>query len=179
VTLSSQSVAELVLAARNGDIRASQALYERFAPAVHGCLLSYVTRSETDDLLQDVFETVLSRLDELRDAAAFPGWLMAVTRNAARQHLRQGGRSHEALSDVETDGCGPELKAEARQVLEVLVSLPPRYREVLVLRLVEGMTGPEIAASTGLTHGTVRVYLHEGMHLLRTSLSNNRITGGA
>ena len=44
------------------------------------------------------------------------------------------------------------------------------FRETLVLRLVEGMTGPEIAERTGLTHGSVRVNLHRGMQLLRPLL---------
>jgi RNA polymerase sigma-70 factor (ECF subfamily) len=43
----------------------------------------------------------------------------------------------------------------------------------LILRLVEGMTGPEIAARTGLTPGSVRVNLHRGMHQLRAKLSLN------
>ena len=46
-------------------------------------------------------------------------------------------------------------------------SLPDAYRETLTLRLVEGMTGPEIAACTGLTEGSVRVNLHRGMKQLR------------
>jgi RNA polymerase sigma-70 factor, ECF subfamily len=48
--------------------------------------------------------------------------------------------------------------------------LPEAYRETLVLRLVEGMTGPEIAARTGLTAASVRVNLHRGMKLLRERL---------
>ena len=48
--------------------------------------------------------------------------------------------------------------------------LPEAYRETLVLRLVEGMTGPEIAARAGLTPGSVRVNLHRGMLMLREAL---------
>jgi len=55
--------------------------------------------------------------------------------------------------------------------------LPETYRETLILRLVEGMTGPEIATRTGLTHGSVRVNLHRGMQQLRAKLNpgNSRI----
>jgi DNA-binding NarL/FixJ family response regulator len=49
--------------------------------------------------------------------------------------------------------------------------LPDTYRETLILRLVEGMTGPEIAARTGLTPGSVRVNLHRGMQQLREKLA--------
>jgi RNA polymerase sigma-70 factor, ECF subfamily len=48
--------------------------------------------------------------------------------------------------------------------------LPEAYRETLMMRLVEGMTGPEIAARTGLTPDSVRVNLHRGMKLLRDAL---------
>ena len=48
----------------------------------------------------------------------------------------------------------------AAAILDAIRALPDAYRETLILRLVEGMTGPEIAARTGLTHGSVRVNLH-------------------
>jgi RNA polymerase sigma-70 factor (ECF subfamily) len=56
--------------------------------------------------------------------------------------------------------------------------LPDAYRETLILRLVEGMTGPEIAARTGLKHGSVRVNLHRGMQQLRAKLSANPSSQG-
>ena len=52
-------------------------------------------------------------------------------------------------------------------LLKALRDLPDAYREPLILRFVEGMSGPEIAAHTGLTHGSVRVNLHRGMQMLR------------
>jgi RNA polymerase sigma-70 factor (ECF subfamily) len=48
--------------------------------------------------------------------------------------------------------------------------MPDTYRETLILRLVEGMTGPEIAEQTGLKHESVRVNLHRGMKILRHKL---------
>jgi RNA polymerase sigma-70 factor (ECF subfamily) len=59
---------------------------------------------------------------------------------------------------------------EAKEVLSAIRSLPEAYRETLSLRLVQGYSGPEIAALTGLSPGSVRVNLHRGMNLLRQKL---------
>jgi RNA polymerase sigma-70 factor (ECF subfamily) len=59
-------------------------------------------------------------------------------------------------------------------VLAIIQRLPESYREPLVLRLVEGMTGPEIAARTGLAPDSVRVNLCRGMKLLRDQLEGQR-----
>jgi RNA polymerase sigma-70 factor (ECF subfamily) len=59
---------------------------------------------------------------------------------------------------------------EALAVLALIRTLPEAYRDTLVLRLVEGLTGPEIAERTGLTPASVRVNLHRGMKLLREKL---------
>jgi len=64
----------------------------------------------------------------------------------------------------------PDVTAEARRVLAIIQTLPEAYRETLVLRLVEGYSGPEIAELTGLSHGSVRVNLHRGFRLLRDKL---------
>jgi DNA-directed RNA polymerase specialized sigma24 family protein len=66
----------------------------------------------------------------------------------------------------------------AAAMLDAVMSLPDAYRETLILRLVEGMTGPEIAARTGMTHGSVRVNLHRGMEQLRAILSPNASSHG-
>ena len=74
----------------------------------------------------------------------------------------------------EYDGVGlaaPQIHVSKQiAVIEVVRSLPDAYRETLVLRLVEGMTGQEIADRTGMTPASVRVNLHRGMRLLRDRL---------
>lgn len=62
-------------------------------------------------------------------------------------------------------------------ILAYVRSLPETYRETLILRLVEGMTGPEIATRTGLTPGSVRVNLHRGMQQLREKLAQSSGSG--
>jgi len=61
-------------------------------------------------------------------------------------------------------------RAEAERILEAIRELPEAYRETLVLRLVEGMSGPEIAERVGLSPDSVRVNLHRGMKQLREKL---------
>ena len=93
-----------------------------------------------------------------------------IARNRAMDFHRK------ARDTVSVDDCKPELPgadsspAKAEEILAIIRTLPDAYRETLVLRLVEGMTGPEIAASTGLTPASVRVNLHRGMKLLRAKL---------
>jgi len=158
----------LVEAAKAGDRSAFAALYDRYVRMVHGIVLTRVDRSHVDDLVQDVFVHALGRLASLREPAAFGGWLATIARNRATDHLRQRGRNEVPLED---DAAGPnEDRAEALAVLAVLRTMPDAYRETLALRLIEGMTGPEIAERTGLTPASVRVNLHRGMKMLRARL---------
>jgi len=163
--------APLVRAARAGDREAFGRLYERHARTVHGILLARAPRAEVDDLVHEVFLQAMRRLASLRDLSAFGPWLAAIARNRARDHFRRGVESVE----LKDDAAGtPHPEGEAMTVLAAIRRLPHAYRETLVLRLVEGLTGPEIAERTGLRPGSVRVNLHRGMQLLREALGKGR-----
>jgi RNA polymerase sigma-70 factor (ECF subfamily) len=157
----------LVAAALAGDRTAFAGLYARYVRLVHGILLSRIPPGEVEDLVQDVFLTALQQLGTLRDPAAFGGWIGAIARNRATDYLRRAPKTIE-LSDK--NGGSGGAAGDAHFVLAQIRSLPEAYRETLTLRLVEGMTGSEIAARTGLTEGSVRVNLHRGMKQLRERL---------
>ncbi len=161
---------QLVAAARDGDRTAFGRLYDRYAPMVHGLLLARVPRADVEDLVHDAFLQAMRRLGSLRNAEAFGPWLAAIARNRARDHWRRGEDTVELPDDV-PGTLHPE--GEALTVLAAIRRLPEAYRETLVLRLVEGMTGPEIAERTGLTPGSVRVNLHRGMQMLREALGRS------
>ncbi len=172
--------ARLVSAARNGDRAAFGRLYDQYARMVHGVLLAKVPVGEVDDLLQDVFLLALRRLSTLRETGSFGAWLAAIARNLANDYHRRSAPEDQLADDASDNdsdrGSASEDHAGAAvAILDVVRSLPDVYRETLILRLVEGMTGPEIAARTGLTHGSVRVNLHRGMQQLRAKLSPNPI----
>ena len=160
---------QLVIAARAGDRRAFAELYRRFVRAVHGVILARVPYREAADLTQDTFATALERLPQLVEPAAFPGWLLAIARNRATDALRTA-RPMAATGEMIDVPVAASRAAEVAQVLAALRGLPEAYQETLVLRLVEGLTGPEIAEQTGLAPGSVRVNLHRGMKLLRERL---------
>jgi len=169
VTESSEE-ALLVQAVRHGEQEAFAKLYSLYAPMVHGIVLARVPWGEVDDLVQDVFLVALKKLATLRDNAAFGAWLAMIARNRAMDFHRRRRETEELTDDIATAQGSSEADREAANVLEVICRLPEAYRETLVLRLVEGMTGPEIADRTGLTPASVRVNLHRGMKLLREKL---------
>ena len=161
------TVESLVAAARGGDRAAFGELHSLHAPMVHGLLLSWVPPGEAEDLTQEVFLSAMQKLASLRDDSAFGGWLATIARNRARDHYRRSKRWKPLPDDLPQEH---PPHAEAGEVLARIRDLPAAYREPLVLRLVEGMTGPEIAERMGMTPGSVRVNLHRGMKLLRQSL---------
>jgi RNA polymerase sigma-70 factor (ECF subfamily) len=156
-----------IRAAIDGDRDAFGELYVRYARMVHAILLARVPPGDAEDLVQDVFMAAMRQLRGLRTAAAFRGWLGAIARNRAIDYHR------ESRERVPLDHA-PALKSsggnDAFLVMAAIRALPEAYRETLIMRLVEGMTGPEIAERTGLTADSVRVNLCRGMKLLREKL---------
>jgi RNA polymerase sigma-70 factor (ECF subfamily) len=161
------ALADTIRAVADGDRDAFSLLYAAYVRMVHAILLGRVPRRDVDDLVQDVFVTAYTRIRELRDAAAFGGWLATIARNRATDYLR---RSHEQIELPPDLPGGDAIEADTMAVLDVIRKLPEAYRETLLMRLVEGMTGAEIAERSGLTPASVRVNLHRGMKLLREKL---------
>jgi RNA polymerase sigma-70 factor, ECF subfamily len=167
VVLAAGPDSALVDAARRGDRRAFGRLFEEHGAMVHGILLARVPARDAEDLLQDVFLAALQRLETLREAAAFGAWLATIARNRVVDFHRAQRTTTELPDDLAHED---PAQSEAEEVLVVIRALPEAYRETLVLRLVEGMSGPEIAARVGLTPESVRVNLHRGMKLLKERL---------
>src|SRR4051812_11160911 len=159
--------AQLVEEVRRGDRDAFAQLYDLYAPMVHGILLARVPFDDVNDLVQDVFLSAFKRIHTLREVGAFGGWLAMIARNRAVDFHRRKRETEELPENLARRAS---VDPEAREALRLIRTLPDAYKETLVLRLVEGMTGPEIAERTGLTPASVRVNLHRGMKLLREKL---------
>jgi RNA polymerase sigma-70 factor (ECF subfamily) len=162
----------LVRAAQGGDGEAYAELYRRFGRFVHAILLARVPHDAASDLAQEVFLQGWTRIGALRDAAAFAGWVAAIARRKATDHLRRSPSEVELL-DRHASREAPDVTLEAGRAMAAIRALPEAYRETLALRLVEGYSGPEIAELTGLTPESVRVNLHRGFKLLRERLGGH------
>jgi RNA polymerase sigma-70 factor, ECF subfamily len=165
--------AALVRAALDGDGQAFETLHGRYVRLVYAVLLGRLGADEASDAAQDVFFRAWRQLDRLRDPDAFGPWLAAIARNVARMRVRAAPVHVPLPPDLASREPSVHAALDAEYILKQLQTLPEKLREPLTLRLVEGMSGVEIAELTGLTHGTVRVYLHEGMQLLRARLQSH------
>ncbi len=165
---------ELVRRAGYGDRGAFGELYKRYALMVHAILIARVPPSDAEDLVQDVFMQAMRNLSLLRMPGAFRGWLGSIARNRAMDFHR-GARPDCELAPASAAGpATQDAHHDALVALDAIRKLPEAYRETLIMRLVEGMTGPEIAERTGMRHDSVRVNLTRGMKMLR-----ERLGGGA
>jgi RNA polymerase sigma-70 factor, ECF subfamily len=124
---------------------------------------------DSDDVVQEVFLVVSRQLGRFRGDARLSTWLFEITRKIAANHRRRhrwrfwhAGRGHDADSEPSRRPA-PDAELERRQTLEqlyrVLDQLPDKYRTVLVLYEMEGMSTQEIADLRQLNLSTVRVHL--------------------
>jgi RNA polymerase sigma factor (sigma-70 family) len=160
--------------ARTGDADAVAALVDEFASTVHGAAYGWCgDRDLAADIAQEAFMTVLARIGDVRDAAAFPGWLMAVVRTAATRALRARSWSDDGL-DRPSDAPGPdavvERADETARVRLAVEALPPHLRLPVVLHYVADCPVGDIARLCDLPVSTVkqrmrvaRARLREGM----------------
>ncbi len=165
----------LIRRANAGDSEAFGTLYTRYARMVHGILLARVPFCEAEDLVQEVFVSALRKLAMLREPGAFRGWLASIARNRAIEYHRGAKASVELDETSAALNAGQADQHQALEILDVIRNLPEAYRETLILRLVEGMTGPEIAQRTGMTQQSVRVNLHRGIKMLRERLGGTTL----
>jgi RNA polymerase sigma-70 factor (ECF subfamily) len=107
----------------------------------------------------------------LREPAAFGGWIAALARRRAIDYFR-AQRCEVALTDTHANRDAPDITLQANEAIAAIRALPEAYRETLLLRLIEGCSGVEIAELCGLTQDSVRVNLHRGFKLLRERLED-------
>ena len=154
--------AGLVNEARKGDRKAQKALFDALAPKMMAVCLRYVGDRETaEDLLQEGFITLFSKLDSYSGAGSFEGWARKIFVNTALMHLRKTDAlklsddisEARSLSD-ETPRADQQLGY--RQLLGLIASLPADARTVFNMYVVEGYTHKEIAKELGCTEATSR-----------------------
>ncbi len=154
-----------------------EAIYRRYAPAVLAWFRSRLGDGHlAEDLTGDAFVAVLAALPRYEGGPeAFAGWLFTLVRRDFVDHLRRRERRPETLHEAPGElvrETAPDTadevlaRADADRVRAALAQLSPDQQEVLALRVVAGLTAPEVAEVTGRTVGAVKALQHRGLDSL-------------
>ena len=135
-----------------------------------------------NDLAQEGFIAAYRDLRSFRQDSRFSTWLCSIVVNKCRDHLRSGKKMVpvDAVPDLRAGAAAdPERAAAIEQtedrLQQALRELPPEYREVLVLKHVEGWSYEEIAGVLGLSAGALKVRAHRAREMLRTILERSGV----
>lgn len=173
----------VLAAAQAGAPWACESLYRLLSPAVLG-YLRLQGAAEPEDLTSEVFLGVFRSLGSFRGGEeGFRSWVFTIAhRRLVDEHRRAGRRPCRADDDAELEAYGGDAEddalarlAEAR-VRQVCDSLMPDQRDVLLLRVVGGLTIDEVATALGRTPGAVKSLQHRGLVALRARLSPSLAT---
>ncbi len=168
-----------------GDETAFQAIVNRHGPMVRGvCLRVLGSSHDADDAFQATFLVLVQKARRLRDSDRLGPWLYGVaTRVATRSRSRLASRRDRREANFDDIPARDERDradwSDVGPILDVELSrLPAKYREVLVLCLLEGSTVEEAAGQLACPLGTVKSRLARGREALKTRLTGRGITPG-
>ncbi|MEJ1969389.1 MAG: sigma-70 family RNA polymerase sigma factor [Rhizomicrobium sp.] len=160
--------AKVVTLAALGDARAFAELVERRQGTVRGLLRRLSGDAAlADDLAQEAFVQAWRALSQLRNAAAFGGWLKQVAVRVWLQHARRARLALEPLEDVDDADQAAPPATERIDLDRALARLSPAQRLCVTLSYGEGLSHGEIADATGWPLGTVKSHVARGGARLR------------
>jgi RNA polymerase sigma-70 factor (ECF subfamily) len=168
----------LIARARAGEAAALEELLALVAPAVHRFGLRMCRSAhDADDVLQDTLLSVATHLGDFEGRSSLLGWVFALTRSACARR-RRGQKNQPTAPDAQDETASPEpspeQQAESRQLAEALRGaldgLPEEYREVILLRDIEGLPAPDTAVALGISVDATKSRLHRARGALRLAL---------
>ena len=146
---------------------------EQYADMVRRlCMLHLKNAADTEDIFQNVFLKYVLRSMPFESEAHEKAWFIRVTINACKDLLKSFFRSRTVSLD-EVVQLPAETPPDHREVLEAVLSLPPKYKDVVYLHYYEGYTAPEISRMLGKNVNTVYTRLNRSKQLLREKLGGD------
>ena len=182
---------EIIEKIRKGDSEAFAEIVRRYQDRVFRYLYSHIgSYDEAEDAAQDVFIQVMESIHSFRGESKFSTWLYSVTANYCRNFRRKNGRAvvvpifriaggEEIELPLADDRENIESRFVENEMLSVMREemscLPDDYRQILVLRDIEGLPYEEISEITGISLSNVKVRIHRGREMLKKRLEKRGI----
>ena len=182
----------LIQAALKRDQEAWRSLLSGHGGKMYGMALRFLSHEkEAEDVIQDVWLLISQKLPEFRGECKLSTWIYRITANKCLEKIRSRKNEKEKtesidklLPDFDEEGHykkeftdwsqrpdeEADQKALKKEIEKALMGLPQEYREVLILRDIEGFSGVETAQMLGINEATMKTKLHRGRMALREKL---------
>jgi RNA polymerase sigma-70 factor, ECF subfamily len=180
--LGTEPTADLVTRAKRGERDAFEALARAYLRPAYAVALAILGRpADAEDAAQEALVAAFEKIETCREPKAFPGWLLQIARNRAR-NLRGSRSLREAPGGARGEAAEPRVEAVERagqreDLLVALAALPEAQREVVLLHDLEGWTHGEIAAGAGISETMSRQHLFNARKALRATLAGHAPSG--
>lgn len=171
--------ADLLAGCRAGERDALEALIKKYQPAVLRVCVSMLGSREVEDLVQDIFIKILKKIRSFEGRSALFTWIYEITVNHCRDELRKRKRrrwfSLQALPEkvveqIPLDEASASEQMEAGEtryhLRRALNKLEPKYRALVVLRDLEGLSYEEVAQASGISEKLVKSRLYQARQIL-------------
>ena len=169
----------LVDQVQNGKWEAFEVLYQRYLPRVYNRLRALTPLEDVEDLTQEVFLAVVRSLGSFERDSAFSTWLYAIISHKVSDYYRRRGKRE----DMEQSSLNQEAtllsrnpwpRAEDRTLVrQILLRLPERHRDVLLLRFAEGLPFKEVAQAMDLSLEATKSLYRRAITAARKELVGN------
>jgi len=172
----------LILELKQNNPEVVDQVVERFSKPLFAFIMRMIDDQATaEDIFQDTWIRVIRNIGTFRGDCRFSTWLFQIALNLCRNQMRRKARrSFVGIEEASNLADDPEVDGmkilQAQKVRRLVTSLPPKMREVIVLRYYHNKTDVEIAEVTGLPPGTVKSRIHRATELLRSKIESTELT---
>ncbi|MEK7485195.1 MAG: sigma-70 family RNA polymerase sigma factor [Planctomycetota bacterium] len=164
----SLTIQELIIACKKGDETAYLELVQRYQDRIFWIAYNLVrNREDSQDIVQESFIRIYKNLYRFQLEKNFETWLYRIVYNLSIDLLRkrkiQRKQSLDEVPDIPLNKPSHfhiEEKESTRQIYESLDKLPEKYRQILILKDLDGLSSKKISEILGYNHATIRWYLH-------------------
>ncbi len=164
-----------------GDRHSQSALYAMFAPKMFVVCLRYSrNREEAEEILQEGFLKTFQFLHQFKEEGSLEGWIRKIMVNCALQKLRSKRQLTSVLNieSYENEFVLPdsiEERVSSKDLLQIIMLLPPAYKMVFNLYVFEGYKHREIAEILGISEGTSKSNLSDARTLLKKYINKETL----
>lgn len=177
-----KSEKELIDACLKQDRRAQRELYERFAPRMIPVCRRYVSdRDRVNDLIQDGFITVFSKIGTYSGDGSFEGWIRKVFVNTALMHIRKNDILKDAQDVDMLYSLAPSVdnvfeKLEGKEIFNLISQMPIGFKTIFNLNVIDGYSHQEISQMLNISEGSSRSQLSRARTWLQNRIINMDVT---